>query len=364
MTRAPIHRTRAANGFAFASAVGFAWLAACSPEPMLQLPALQANVGETSVSGISSGAYMAGQFEFAHSDLVSGAAIIAGGPYGCAESAFADAIPGPGAAFLNLSKAINGCMLNALMIFGVPNTPMLIQKAERRAADGRIGALSDVRSDRVYLFTGKEDRTVVPPIVRAAAEFYEAVGVPKASIKLVESYAAGHAFVTEDEGLACEATGKPFVVDCDYDQAGDLLAHIYGRLQAKAAKATGTFMVFDQALFTRDLGDHGLSDRGVAYVPKSCATGETCRIHIAFHGCSQNRATVGEAFVTETGFARWADTNKLIVLFPQTATTPLNPQGCWDWWGYTGHDYLTQSAPQIVAVHRMLKQLGAARPSF
>ena len=32
----------------------------------------------------------------------------------------------------------------------------------------------------------------------------------------------------------------------------------------------------------------------------------------------------------------------MIVLFPQVEQSALNPQGCWDWWGYTGHDYITR----------------------
>src|SRR5262245_36550191 len=70
-----------------------------------KLPALGVRLDQTSVSGLSSGAYMAGQFQLAHSRIVVGAALIAGGPYGCAESLFADVMPGPGTAFLNLSRA-------------------------------------------------------------------------------------------------------------------------------------------------------------------------------------------------------------------------------------------------------------------
>jgi poly(3-hydroxybutyrate) depolymerase len=66
-------------------------------------------------------------------------------------------------------------------------------------------------------------------------------------------------------------------------------------------------------------------------------------------------------FETIAGYTRWADTNNIIVLFPQTAATPFNPQGCWDWWGYTGREYLTRKAPQIVAVRRMVEQLAGAR---
>jgi len=65
-------------------------------------------------------------------------------------------------------------------------------------------------------------------------------------------------------------------------------------------------------------------------------------LHIALHGCEQNINTVGMTFVEGSGFARWADTNRLVILFPQVSASVLNPKGCWDWWGYTGNDYLTR----------------------
>jgi hypothetical protein len=50
-----------------------------------------------------------------------------------------------------------------------------------------------------------------------------------------------------------------------------------------------------------------------------------------------------------------------VVLYPQAAKSmfmPLNPQGCWDWWGYTGADYATRDGAQLVTVRRMLEALG------
>ncbi len=339
-----------------------ALISGCSGEKAPELPALGANLQQTSVSGISSGAYMAGQFEIAHSTEVVGAGIVAGGPYGCAESLYADVIPGPGTALLNLTKAINGCMLDALRAFGVPNPEQLAERAGRLSERGRIDPVDNVKADRLYLFSGKEDHTVLPAIVDAARRFYEKLGVPDTQIAYVSDLPAGHAFVTEDKGPDCDYTGKPYIVDCNYDQAGALLKQIYGKLAPRAKEATGDFLLFDQTPFTSDLTNHGLSDLGIAYVPKACSAGANCRVHIAFHGCGQNRTFVGEAFAHDSGFARWADTNNLIVLFPQTATTPLNPQGCWDWWGYTGRDYLTRNGPQIIAVQRMLERLGAPHP--
>jgi hypothetical protein len=340
-----------------------AFLSGCGQETKEKLPALGAKINETSVSGVSSGAYMAGQFELAHSRDVIGAAIIAGGPYGCSESLYADVMPGPGTAILNLTKAINGCMLDALQAFGVPNPELLADRAGRLAEKDRIDPVTSVQDDRIYLFSGKDDHTVVPSIVAAAREFYKALGVPEEQIEYVTNMPAGHGFITKGKGPACDYTGKPYIVDCGYDQAGALLAQIYGPLNPRAAETSGAYVVFDQTVFTGDLTNHGLSDSGVVYMPKNCLEGNSCRVHIAFHGCGQNQTFVGNAFSHDTGFAQWADTNNIIVLFPQTANTPINPQGCWDWWGYTGPGYLTRAAPQIVAVRRMLEQLAGARTS-
>lgn len=330
-------------------------------DAIVELPALAANISETSVSGISSGAYMAGQFQIAHSKIVSGAAIIAGGPYGCAESAFSDLMPGPGAAFLNLSKAINGCMLNALAVWGIPDVDLLVEKTRKLAEAGRIDPLASLMDDRVYLFSGSNDRTVVPAIVASAYEFYKRLGLKETNLVYVSDKPAGHAFVTSDQGLACEDSAKPYVVDCDYDQAGEVLKHIYGALAPRVETPGGTFIEFDQRPFLADEPNHGMEKRGVAYIPKSCAGTATCRVHIAFHGCAQNRTNTGETFIRESGYANWADNNAFVVLFPQASSSPINPQGCWDWWGYTGHDYLTREAPQIDIVFKMLDRLSQPR---
>ncbi len=334
-------------------------LAGCKSETA-KLPALGADMAATSVSGLSSGAYMAGQFQIAHSHTVTGAGIVAGGPFGCAESVFADQMPGPGTAFLNLSKAINGCMLDAMRSWGVPDVKKLADRARQLAAAGRIDGLEGLARSRVYLFTGTQDRTVVPSIVRTAAELYEALGVPRERIELVDDIAAGHAFVTVDKGSACGSTAAPYITDCDYDQAGKILAQMYGALQPRVAETGGDFVAFGQGEFLRGLVDHGLGDTGLAYVPRACRT-PGCRVHVVFHGCNQHLGKLGETFARDTGFANWAERNRLIVLFPQTASSPVNPQACWDWWGYTGRAYLTREGPQMVAVRRMVERL-AGRP--
>jgi hypothetical protein len=331
-------------------------LIACSNRQTDALPPLGTLIDQTTVSGISSGAYMAGQFQMAHAKIVTGAAIIAGGPYGCAESAFSGMVVGPFETMMNATKAISGCMQNAMAVWGVPNPALLADKARERAADGEIDSINDVVTDHVYLFSGTNDHTVNPAIVASAAEFYRRLGVSDANIRFVSDLPAGHAFVTETEGATCSTTAEPFIVNCDYDQVKALLTHLFGKIEAPAPNVSGKYVEFDQRTYGGDRSTSGMADTGVVYIPDQCLGGG-CRVHVAYHGCAQNRETVGDAFVHQTGFARWADTNKLVVLFPQTVATATNPQGCWDWWGYTGRDFLTREAPQIRAVAAMLARL-------
>lgn len=88
---------------------------------------------------------------------------------------------------------------------------------------------------------------------------------------------------------------------------------------------------------------------GYVYVPKACASGKRCALHVAFHGCSQSADVVGDAFVRDAGYNRWADVYNVVVLYPQARASmaPLNPKGCWDWWGYSGEGYDTREGAQM-----------------
>jgi poly(3-hydroxybutyrate) depolymerase len=154
-------------------------------------------------------------------------------------------------------------------------------------------------------------------------------------------------------------TASPFLNDCDYDAAGELLKHLLGPLEAPAAKETGRILRFDQKPFAGgDAFAISMGGSGYAYVPKACET-EACRVHVALHGCRMSVEAIGETFVREAGYNRWADTNRLIVLYPQT--TPRNGPGFWDWWGYTGPQYANKAGPQIRAVKAMVDRLAAPR---
>jgi hypothetical protein len=328
-----------------------------APAASETLPALGAPIAATSVSGLSSGAYMAGQIQLAHAKDIVGAGLVAGGPFACAESAAGRLVPyWPTAMVQNAEKALHGCML---VDWGTPDPVELADRAKELAGAGEIDSVADLTADKIYLYSGNEDRTVMRPVVEAAKALYRELGVPENNIALVEGE-GGHGFLTQAVGEACALTDKPYVNDCNYDQAKAILEWIYGPLAAPTPAPNGRFITFDQSAY----GDpgNGLADEGVVYVPQACADPSGCRVHVVLHGCEQARERVGDALIKQSGFAELADTNRLIVLFPQTAASSLvNPQGCWDWWGYTGLDYLSKDAPQIKAIWSMVERL-AERP--
>ncbi len=323
------------------------------------LPALGADLTQTTVSGLSSGAYMAGQFQVAYSQLVTGAGIVAGGPYACAETPGGDLNPFWGVVLgWNQERAQDDCMDDGWWFWStVPAPANLLDYAKQLAEADKIDALSGLAADKVYLFSSSHDDTVKRPVVEAAFGFYEKAGIPGANIQLVKNDRAAHAFLTETQGLACGTAGPPYLNDCDYDQAGAILKWLYGNLDGPRDAVTSSFIRFEQAPFASGLGEADFSPEGVAYIPADCRTTPRCKVHVVFHGCKQGITAVGDTFVKGSGFARWAEANRVVLLFPQVTASTLNPNGCWDWWGYTGRNFLERDAPQMLAVKRMLDRL-------
>jgi hypothetical protein len=287
---------------------------------------------------------MAVQFHVAHSATVKGAGAIAGGPYYCAQGSF-------WTAYFN-------CMDPGIFV-PLPTPAFLRSQTEALVNAGRIDATANLTGSRAWLFTGTKDKTVSRDVVEGLYGYYSAY---KVNALIVRDRPAGHAMVTDSAGNPdCAATAPPFINDCDYDAAKELLQHLLGDLAPAAAKKGGRLLRFDQKPF----GSRAFSmdEEAYVYIPKACEAAP-CRVHVAFHGCRQGISIVEEQFVRNAGYNRWADTNRLIVLYPQAIASywwPYNPRGCWDWWGYTGAQYHTKEGAQIRAVKAMLDRLSAPR---
>ena len=67
--------------------------------------------------------------------------------------------------------------------------------------------------------------------------------------------------------------------------------------------------------------------------------------------------SVHDDFIRDAGYNRWAAANSIVVLYPQIRVTSPNPNGCWDWWGYTGEGYYGQNGKQMRAVKVMVDRI-------
>lgn len=311
-------------------------------DAVVALPAYNVSPAAVSVSGLSSGGYMAAQMHFAYSATIAqGAGIIAAGPIYCSQG--------------KLDIALGPCMADT----GSRDLPRLLSAIDAWAAKGFIDPLSNLRDDKVYLFSGTSDSTVRQPVMDDLRKVVEKF-VPAKQVTYQNTVDAEHGMPTDDYGNACGDKGSPFINDCDIDAAGKLLEWIVGPLKPKnSGTLGGSFLHFDQKPFwgNRDPANHGMANDGWAYVPAECATGGSCRLHVAFHGCRQSAATIGDKFYRHAGYNDWADTNAIIILYPQAKATLSNPNGCWDWWGYDDPNFAVKSGGQMVAIKTMIDRI-------
>lgn len=302
------------------------------------LPSASIDLRQVTVSGLSAGAFMAVQLHVAHSDLFSGAAAVAGGPFLCAEG--------------SLLAATTRCMRT---LQAVP-VARLVQHTRELARLGQVAPVAGLANARVFLFSGARDRTVAPEVVQALAAYY-AEFVGPGNLVLRTHPQAGHGMVTQGQGGECGATAAPYLNDCAQDLAGELLSHLYPGLSAPRGPAPDeNLLSFDQSAFA---GGAGLAETGWLYLPTSCRPGQgaPCRLHVALHGCRQSAGEVGQRFVRDAGYNRWAERNAIVVLYPQAGKVP---NACWDWWGYEGPAYATRQGKQVQAIRRMVDRLAAA----
>jgi poly(3-hydroxybutyrate) depolymerase len=433
---------------AFAGAAGGA--------PALEQVAAGVNIDpdQISVSGISSGGFMAHQFHVAHSEHIMGAGIIAGGPYYCAHGTILDAVTRC-SQFVMLECSALGldarwCRNSDL----APGNKTEIEhvarasfaEAKRQEAAGTISKLANLRNGKVYLFSGAHDQIVPLGVMDALFHFYADAnkgGVAAENMAYRRTFPARHTMVRDgfdkpagdvvgscplppaDPPAAdkdayiddCEAVAKasalknhclcpPAAADAagtpcpprgkeavcrdlaDVDLAGAIFKRIYGEQALKAARvpvAESEVLAFDQRQVFGKFSDTpynalqnaSMAREGYVFIPKACKDGRPCKLHVAFHGCRQGGTTdgrighSGNLFAKFAGYNEWAQANQIIVLYPQIQarggafplTPPLNPRGCWDWWGqnYTHTAYHTQRGTQIKAVAQMINILAGGK---
>ena len=338
-----------------------------TPQP---LPALNIDIAQTSVSGLSSGGYMAVQLAVAYSSIVKGAGVVAAGPYFCSQG--------------KLSTAMTQCSCNPPLPCGVSATsaavPSLVSATRQAFAGKLVDDPANLAGQRVITISGLKDTTVPPVVVQQVDDYYRTLGLPPANLSVVSLDNAGHTMPTVNYGVACGDSVSPFIGTCLFDGAQAILGWIYGPAPLKprtGSAPAGHFVQFDQTAFLPKSGPWslpgaaGLDSTGWVYIPDDCKAGARCRLHVALHGCEQGQDYVpidssgsklyyGTTFVRHAGYDKWADNNQIVVLFPQAVVIPMaNPLGCWDWWGYTDSHFADQKGVQMQAIRAMIDRLSS-----
>jgi hypothetical protein len=339
---------------------------------------------QISISGLSSGGWLAVQYHIAHSHQIMGIGILAGGPYHCAGSTSFTCSYTPYALLpYDSCQAMYVCSRTAAeasfwgFYIGPPDFQYSVTSARQEAEQGTVDSLSGLKNDRVWMFTGgredrfPHDRLVPHEVVSELKKFYEAlfalpeVDNPKQDIEMVDSVQVEHAMVTDSPGPdECDRFGPPYIDDCSYPAAEKLLEFIYPqRPKVSEPSSTGNLVAFDQRFVSSDPRS-GMNDRGRLYIPGACRNGAQCPLHVALHGCSQDEQTIDQLsedrrryFYRDGGYNAWAEQHGVIILYPQAAKSAANPYGCWDWWGYSGADYYLKSGKQISAINAMVECL-------
>lgn len=357
----------------FASAALLTIAAVEARAQQIDLSALNGDGESVSISGVSSGAAMAVQYAIAHSDAIAGVGSIAGPGWDCAEG--------------SLAKGMNDCMCGHNKVSLKPD------KARQLAEKGEIARLSannaPIKLQRSYVFQSPADATVVEQSGQASIDFLRDF-IKKEPVvdfgnKDNGSRRAGHGIINPDGPDSCEFNGAEttYVRKCgNEDNAGNLFHALFAPEETqnpatqRKAVPLGKVLPFQQQKYIDKVldGDVAVSPddwrffglipwtserrkhldmdaTGYIYVPPDCTNSTPqCRVHIALHGCKQD----GEKFAKSAGYNNWADYYKVIVVYPaikQSAALvgeackgqmpidlpfapELNPNGCWDWWGY------------------------------
>lgn len=257
-----------------------------------------------SVSGVSSGGFMAVQTHVAYSSEVSEVGVVAGGPYLCG---------------------------NIISCTSYPNdidVGLLVSSTRFLSSEFLIDNPSHMRGSVGYLYSGSLDTVVSPGVVKKLSEYYKNFGVI-----LRERYniSSEHGWPTNSYGVECDKLKPPFIVRCGFSFSEFMFSHKKTISHGKIIRVT-------------QVGGSLISMGEFAYV--YIPDGIVADVHVSFHGCEQTIPDIGFDYVINSGLNKY----NMIVVYPQAIRTQLNPYGCWDWWGYTGLQFATKLSPQMSVV--------------
>ncbi|MFN9066880.1 MAG: prolyl oligopeptidase family serine peptidase, partial [Bdellovibrionales bacterium] len=161
------------------------------------------------ISGLSSGAYLAVQMHVAFSNLFSGSASISGGTFWCAEGSVITA------------------QLDCMRFPKTENATTSLAQLQIYEKEGLVDPTRNLQNDRVLIFSSHKDSIVNLKNSARLENFYRSL-IPHQQITHLVSQEAGHGFLTDNFGRKCGEEGSPWFQNCSFDLAGQILKRMYG----------------------------------------------------------------------------------------------------------------------------------------
>lgn len=281
----------------------------------MHLPSYNVDINAISISGVSSGGFMADLLYRKYPQAIMGVAIISGGPFNCASTFW---LPRGLAA-----RTVCSTDISPVVFFGPPRTDLKIFTQQFSSPN--------VKGDMVFFYYSEID-PIVPMSV--TSQLYNLYGssIPLENIQYVNTIRSGHGMITDRYGESCGSSSVNGINNCGFDLAGEILVGLYGSLRPPVESKKESIVMFDQSQFC-DKYEKNMCTFGAVYVPENCRNGSNCKLHIALQGCFRAEEQLqNDAFINYSGFNEWAEANNIIVLYPQVINSSYAITGCWDWW--------------------------------
>lgn len=96
-----------------------------------------------------------------------------------------------------MANAFDQCMYAALPI----DLNALQQVLQDYESSGKVDRLSNIKSHKIFLFSGTSDNTVNTAVMKTLYQQYQQFGVPSSNINVTFNVPAGHAWITN--GTCC-----------------------------------------------------------------------------------------------------------------------------------------------------------------
>lgn len=290
-----------------------------------------ADSSKYTISGISSGGFMANQMATIYSSQFSGVGSVAGGFYYCAENYLqsrikADAFTiGANDLFLYeptkkiITDSLNPFRLGDALTPGKWFTPSrrnplyqsvticmrgadsaqlpidyLISNAEKKL----IEPLENLASQKAFIYQGKTDSVMDQSMAGMLKSFYLSVGIKEQNIATVLGE-GNHNFPTDfSDNASCDNSGVPYVSSCGLNLAEKMLHHLISPNLVRASAHLENIHVIDQSLDFANLSVQeeswttpvpSIAPYGYLYANQKCLNSPgSCKLHVAMHGCSMS----------------------------------------------------------------------------